>query len=194
MDVYPSELLPNMNTSIKIKPRITLKINPKKNSISPNGNLIPNGSPKTKTNVAKIFPICDYILHFDGCSKGNPGPAGIGAVLYNRGEEIWGGSKYIGRKTNNQSEYTALLFGLQTAIDYNIKELIVYGDSQLVINQINKIYKIKNTDLMLLYEEAQNLIKQFTYIEFVHVYRDKNKRADELSNIALLDCNIQHIN
>ena len=135
---------------------------------------------------AKIFPIASHIMNFDGCSKGNPGFAGIGAVIYNEGEEVWASSKFIGLKTNNYSEYSALIFGLSAALNMGIESLSVLGDSLLVINQLNGIYKVKSEELLPLYEEAIGLKNQFKFIEFNHVYREKNKRADELSNIALL--------
>jgi ribonuclease HI len=125
-------------------------------------------------------------MYFDGCSKGNPGHAGIGAVIYQNADELWGASQYIGdTKTNNQAEYSALIFGLQSAIDHNIKELLVYGDSQLVINQMNNIYKVKHPYLIILYNQAKELTKQFNYIEFKHILRNKNNRADELANLGI---------
>jgi ribonuclease HI len=141
------------------------------------------------TKDAKIFPVASHVMNFDGCSKGNPGFAGIGAVIYNEGDEVWASSKFIGLKTNNYSEYSALIFGLKAALEMRIENLCVLGDSLLVINQINGIYKVKSEELLPLYEEALHLKKQFKFIEFNHVYREKNKRADELSNIALLQIN-----
>lgn len=139
-----------------------------------------------KTQDTKIYPSTDYVLYFDGCSKGNPGPAGIGAVIYNKGKEYWSSFKYIGNnKTNNQAEYCALIFGLEKAITLNVKQLTVCGDSLLVINQVNKIYKVTHPNLFELYEQVKFLKTKFTYIDFNHVYRKDNKRADELSNIAL---------
>lgn len=136
----------------------------------------------------KIFPILEYVLYFDGCSKGNPGPSGIGAVIYKNKIEIWNACKYIGdKRTNNESEYSALIMGLEEAIKMDIKELSVCGDSLLVINQVNGIYKVKNQNLLVLYENVLLLKSKFTYIDFNHVYRNNNKRADELSNLALLD-------
>jgi ribonuclease HI len=138
------------------------------------------------TNEIKIYPSTDYVLYFDGCSKGNPGPAGIGAVIYKNGEEYWSSCKYIGdKKTNNESEYSALIFGLKYAIKHKIKNISVCGDSLLVINQVNKIYKVKHPNLYELYEKVVKLKAQFDYIDFTHVYRKDNKRADQLSNIAL---------
>ena len=142
---------------------------------------------KTQNPDAKVYPISSHILNFDGCSKGNPGLAGIGAVIYKDKEEIWAGSKFIGVKTNNYSEYSALIFGLKQAIQMEIDHLNVLGDSLLVINQVNGLYKVKSDDLRELHDEVNELKKHFKFIEFNHVYRENNKRADELSNIALDD-------
>lgn len=127
-----------------------------------------------------------YSLYFDGCSKGNPGKAGAGAVIYENNIEIWSNSKYVGdKKTNNEAEYSGLLLGLEEAVRQNIQELLVYGDSLLVINQVNGVYKVKNQNLAVFYNKVLELQKQFTHIQFIHIYRSKNKRADELSNMAL---------
>ena len=111
-------------------------------------------------------------------------------------DEEWCGCQYIGIKTNNQSEYSALILGLKEAISRNIKQLYVNGDSLLVINQVNGVFKVKNSKLFELYQEVIELIKQFEYIEFNHVYREHNKRADQLSNLALdvFDVNAQNNN
>jgi ribonuclease HI len=134
---------------------------------------------------AKIFPTPDFTLNFDGASKGNPGLSGAGMVIYENGKEIWSSCKFVGYKTNNQAEYSALIFGLKGALSLGIKTLTVLGDSLLVINQVNNVYKVKSPILHELYKEAQSLKTEFDYIEFNHVYRDYNKRADELSNLAL---------
>lgn len=134
---------------------------------------------------AKIFPISEYVMNFDGSSKGNPGLAGAGVVIYKNNEEYWSTCKFVGYKTNNQSEYSALIIGLKEALNLGINNLCVYGDSLLVINQINGLFCVKSPLLVELYNEAFELKKQFKYIEFNHVYREYNKRADELSNLAL---------
>jgi ribonuclease HI len=138
-----------------------------------------------KEMYAKIHPACEYVLHFDGCSKGNPGPSGIGAVISKLNIEEWCGWQYIGNKTNNQSEYSALILGLNEAISQNIKQLQVYGDSLLVISQVTGQFKVNNILLKELHQEVIKLTKNFDYIAFNHIYRDKNKRADQLSNMAL---------
>jgi ribonuclease HI len=127
-----------------------------------------------------------YILYFDGCSKGNPGLGGAGAVLYKDGEEIWGSSQLVGEKvTNNVAEYIGLIMGLKEVYTRQIKNIIVRGDSQLVIKQMKGEYKVKSSNLVEYYQQAKLLEKHVGNIVFEHVYRDKNKRADELSNMAL---------
>jgi ribonuclease HI len=155
---------------------------------SPISNPFHSSSPLGLEMAAKIFPTCEYVLNFDGCSKGNPGPAGIGAVISKSGSEEWCGCQFIGNKTNNQSEYSALILGLKEALSRNIKQLQVYGDSLLVINQVTGQFKVKNVQLQELYKEALSLITKFDYIVFNHVYREFNKRADQLSNLALEAC------
>ena len=144
-----------------------------------------------KLNSAnKVYPIktFEFRLQFDGCSKGNPGLSGAGAVIYQGSEEIWASSLFIGEKiTNNFAEYSGLILGLEQAIKMNIKVLMVEGDSMLVINQVTGLYKVKSESLLNLYKKAKELEGQFDEIYFAHIYRNKNSRADELSNIAIKD-------
>jgi ribonuclease HI len=135
-----------------------------------------------------VLPLLEYVMHFDGCSKGNPGEAGAGAVIYQYGKEIWASSEYVGRKeTNNFAEYKGLILGLKGALELNIDNLFVCGDSMLVINQMNGKYKVNSPNLAQVYGESKKLASQFNSVSFNHVYRNKNKRADELSNKALDD-------
>ena len=128
----------------------------------------------------------EYLLQFDGCSKGNPGKAGSGAVIYKDKNEIWGKSLFIGDKnTNNEAEYLGLIIGLEEAINMDIQNLHVEGDSLLVIKQMRGEYKVKSENLCKLYEKAKTLENQIETVTYNHVYRDKNKRADMLSNMAL---------
>ena len=128
-----------------------------------------------------------YTLFFDGCSKGNPGPAGAGAVIYDENNnEIWADSSFVGiKETNNVAEYSGLLLGLNEAIKRNITKLLVKGDSKLVIEQLKGSYQVKSLRLLPFFEKAKNLSKNFKSIKFEHVYRTDNKRADELSNSGL---------
>jgi ribonuclease HI len=135
-------------------------------------------------------------MYFDGCSKGNPGPGGAGAVIYAQEEEdqdledleeIVALTEWVGVKvTNNYAEYSGLRAGLRSALELGIKELLVCGDSLLVIKQISGQYKVKSPNLLNIYNECKELSTRFEQIEFQHVYRDNNKRADKLSNDALL--------
>jgi ribonuclease HI len=128
-----------------------------------------------------------FYLYFDGASKGNPGNAGCGAVIYDSANvEKTCSSVYLGDNiTNNIAEYTGLVIGLQLAIKENIKELTVYGDSLLVINQLKGVWKVKSNNLVHLYTETNKLIKYFDKISFVHIKRNLNERADELANYNL---------
>ena len=135
----------------------------------------------------------EWILHFDGCSKGNPGNAGIGYVVYQNGAEIAFGCDYIGQKTNNESEYTALITGLTKLLQLVEQQIIklhdkilVRGDSLLVINQMTGKFAVKEEKLKSLYQNACDLSSNFQNITFEHVFRQYNKRADALSNMGLL--------
>jgi ribonuclease HI len=141
---------------------------------------------KEPNDNSKIYPDYEYKLNFDGCSKGNPGLAGAGAVLYKNNVEVWADYAFVGENsTNNQAEYAGLILGLQYAKDIGIKSLLVAGDSLLVINHMKRIYKCKSPNLIEIYDKAKNLARQLDAIEYLHVLRHLNKRADELSNIAV---------
>jgi ribonuclease HI len=150
--------------------------------------MLPKIIPKIKNQSQKnkIFPEINFKLQFDGCSKSNPGLAGAGAVIYNDGNEIWADNFFVGEKaTNNHAEYAGMILGLQQAVNMNIKSIVVEGDSMLVINQMQGKYKCNSPNLIELYEEAIKLTKNFEDIYFKHIYRNENKRADQLSNIAV---------
>jgi ribonuclease HI len=125
-----------------------------------------------------------HTMFFDGCSKGNPGRAGAGAAIFNEeGAEVFAESVFAGHSTtNNEAEYTGLILGLNTALKQGITELQVRGDSQLVIRQMQGKYKVNSPKLVPLYQCAVTLASKFAKIEYEHVYRDSNKRADALSN------------
>ena len=126
------------------------------------------------------------IIYTDGGSRGNPGPAGIGVVLYNeKKERIAEISKYLGVTTNNQAEYTALIEGLKKAKDLGAKEVSVFMDSELVVKQLKHEYKVKNKDLAPLFLQVYNLSLNFSNISFTHVYREHNSEADKLANEAM---------
>jgi len=156
--------------------------------------------PKIKTNRFIPFPPLNletdiaasfsYRMNFDGCSKGNPGLCGAGAVIYHNDAEIWSQSFFVGMNaTNNRAEYSGLILGLQQAAELKIKCLHVQGDSQLVINHMKGIYQCNSPNLIELYERAKELEGKFEKVHYEHILRHLNKRADHLSNIAIMDYN-----
>ena len=139
----------------------------------------------------------EYVMYFDGCSKGNPGRAGAGAVIYHNGQEVWAQSIYVGDKqTNNYAEYAGLILGLDGALKLNImgKNVSVFGDSSLVINQLNGKYKINSESLANMHHKTMEYVNQFKNITFQHVYRTENARADQLANegLIILDKSVSH--
>jgi len=126
-----------------------------------------------------------YHIYCDGASRSNPGDASIGVSILLDGKEIHTISREIGIATNNEAEYQALLDGLNYCIENSINEVDVFLDSKLVVEQVNKNFKVKAQNLKEFNTQVENLIKEFKYIEFNHVYREDNKRADQLANMAL---------
>lgn len=153
--------------------------------------MITNIAKVMPSNSVKIFPAIDYVMRFDGASKGNPGLAGAGAVIYKNDSELWSGYTFVGEKeTNNMAEYNGLILGLTKALEFNIKTLIVEGDSQLVINQMKGDYKVNAPNLKKIHATAKILEGSFENIIYNHIYREKNTKADQLSNLAILTYNV----
>jgi ribonuclease HI len=143
---------------------------------------------KPKEVICQEYDIANpsYCMMFDGCSKGNPGPAGAGAVIYANNVEIWSRAIFVGDwETNNLAEYTGMLLGLNEAVRLKIRELVVKGDSEVVIKQMLGKYKVKSENLLDIHEQAKDLEKHFDKIDYIHVYRHLNSRADALSNEGL---------
>ena len=126
-------------------------------------------------------------LYFDGASRGNPGLASYGAVLYDDDIEVNYTRGTLGTATNNQAEYQALINGLQIAIDQigDNSELNVYGDSSLVLKQSTGEWKCNNDHLRELLSKVKKLEQRFSKVTYNHVRRKFNKRADALANLAL---------
>ncbi len=132
----------------------------------------------------------NLIIFTDGGARGNPGPSGIGAVFYL--EDDHGNKKhlenlqqYIGEHTNNYAEYTALITALERAINLGYKNVRCYLDSELVVKQLNGLYKIREETLKPLASKVLALTNNFTSINFNHVHREKNAEADKLVNQAI---------
>ena len=125
-------------------------------------------------------------LQFDGGSRGNPGVGGAGAVLYKNNQEQWSETFYLGDNvTNNQAEYKGLIGGLKHVSTLDLPNLLVEGDSNLVINQVSGTWKVKNDELKILHDEVQEYINKIKDISFQHIPRNENKRADQLANEAM---------
>ena len=123
-------------------------------------------------------------INTDGASRGNPGLSGIGVVIKRDGQKITEYKEFIGQKTNNQAEYSALKKALEiaSAID---KYATVFSDSELVINQRNNKMKVRNKQLKIICREISKLESHFNSIVYRHVPREKNTEADILANKAI---------
>ncbi|MBK9516637.1 MAG: ribonuclease HI family protein [Anaeromyxobacter sp.] len=125
-------------------------------------------------------------LFTDGAARGNPGPAGAGAVIVSpEGHIVAKVGKFLGDETNNVAEYMGLIIGLKRAKAMGIKELDVLADSELMVRQLNGEYAVKAEHLKPLHEEAKGLLKAFTAIEIRHIPREENAQADAMSNRAI---------
>ncbi len=137
--------------------------------------------------VASPSPNSDWInAHCDGGARGNPGPAGYGALIQdNKGNVLAELSEFLGIRTNNFAEYSGLLGCLQYAIDHDYSRLRVVSDSELMVKQIQGKYKVNSPDLKPLWQEARNRIARLDAFEITHALRHKNKDADRLANEAM---------
>jgi probable phosphoglycerate mutase len=124
--------------------------------------------------------------HCDGGARGNPGPAGYGAVIQDdHGTVLAELSEFLGMRTNNFAEYSGLLACLQYALDHHHPRLRVVSDSELMVKQIQGKYKVNSPDLRPLWQEARNRIARLEAFEISHALRHKNKEADRLANQAM---------
>jgi len=126
------------------------------------------------------------IIFTDGVSRGNPGLAAIGAALKDeQGGLITSISQAIGRATNNEAEYRAVIAGLEKAIRLGAKQVDMHSDSELVVRQINGRYRVKKASLKPLYQQVKRHQNQLEGFTITHIPRQKNKEADSLANMAL---------
>ncbi|MDD2680522.1 MAG: ribonuclease HI family protein [Patescibacteria group bacterium] len=126
------------------------------------------------------------IIHSDGGARGNPGPAGIGACLHSEdGALVAEVSAFLGIATNNQAEYQALIAGLNKALELKAEAVDCFLDSELIVKQINREYKVKNKELAPLFLQVYNLLTKFKQYKFTHIPREQNKEADRLANEAM---------
>lgn len=127
----------------------------------------------------------EVTIHIDGASRGNPGPAAWAFVILADGETLCEEFGRLGEATNNVAEYTALIKALERASAMQARIVHIKSDSELLVKQLNGEYRVRNAGLLPLYEQAQELRRRFEQVDFTHVYREQNKRADKLCNEAL---------
>jgi ribonuclease HI len=146
------------------------------NAVSVPGGLEPEGN-STHHRVR---------VYSDGAARGNPGPSGAGAVLVEpSGQIVDRLGKYLGVRTNNYAEYMGLLLGLTRARELGVNEVEVFTDSELMIRQLAGRYQVKSPTLRPLYQQALKLLNDFSRVKLVHVPREMNTAADEMSNRAI---------
>ena len=125
-------------------------------------------------------------LYCDGASRGNPGPSGAGAIIYDpRGQVQTQVSLYLGETTNNVAEYQALILGLKEAARLEVRRLQVFADSQLLVRQLNGQYRVKAPHLLPFWRAAREALQKFESYTISHVPRAENRQADELANQAI---------
>lgn len=147
----------------------------------------PSGNSDLNLDLPLLSSNNEYVLRFDGGSRGNPGVAGCGIVIFDAETqlEVWCAYKYLDKATNNVAEYTGLLEGLKFAKRMGVNHLIVEGDSKLVVNQIEGVYKVKKSHLKPIYNEALSISKRFRSFKISYIPREENFRADQLANFAM---------
>ncbi len=127
-----------------------------------------------------------WTVFTDGASRGNPGPSSIGAVVYDSaGKEVHTVSRRLGRATNNEAEYQAVIAGLEAALGLGGGSVDLRMDSQLIVRQLEFRYRVRNARLRPFFERVVELRRQFESFKVTHVPREQNKRADQLANLAL---------
>ncbi|OGX31840.1 MAG: hypothetical protein A3D27_01880 [Omnitrophica WOR_2 bacterium RIFCSPHIGHO2_02_FULL_46_37] len=130
-------------------------------------------------------------IYIDGAAKGNPGPAGIGVVILQDGRALKNISRFIGNKTNNVAEYSALIYALQEALILRVDKIRVWTDSELLSKQIKGEYRVKHENLKPLFEQVKHLTGGFGSFEIHHISRERNCGADKLANQAVKEAKIR---
>lgn len=121
----------------------------------------------------------------DGACSGNPGPAGVGVLISSEGKVVKEISKYIGEGTNNIAEYSALICALIEAQALKADEVNIKSDSELMVKQVNGLYKVKHENIIPLFEQVKQLSNGFKVFKLTHIPRELNAVADRLSTQAI---------
>ena len=129
-------------------------------------------------------------IYTDGACRGNPGPSSIGIVVNDdKGALIYEEAGALGEQTNNYAEYSAVLRALKLCSNNKAKSLILKSDSQLLVQQLKGVYKVRSKNIQELYKKCQLYTSRIPKVEFQHIRREYNKRADELANLILDNIN-----
>jgi ribonuclease HI len=123
-----------------------------------------------------------YKIYTDGACRGNPGPSGIGAVIFKDDKVVHEIAEFIGTTTNNVAEYEALLAALDYCVKKKISPVEILADSQLMIRQLSGQYKVRHPNIIPLFQKAKEYLSHLKVTGYTHVLREFNKRADELAN------------
>lgn len=146
-----------------------------------------SGSSQKQLFPAVIPRASDAIFaNIDGGARGNPGPAGYGVVIKDASDRVLAElRKFIGHRTNNFAEYSALLAALDYALAHGHKGLHIFSDSELLVKQIRGEYKVRSPELKPLFEQARSSIRKLETFSIQHVRREHNRDADKLANRAM---------
>lgn len=126
------------------------------------------------------------VVNIDGGARGNPGPAGYGVVVEDEsGKRIDSLSEYLGAQTNNFAEYSGLVAALEYGLKHGYAAIKVRSDSELLVKQIKGEYKVRSEALLDVYRESKELIRKYKSFQIRHVYREQNREADRLANLAM---------
>lgn len=125
-------------------------------------------------------------VYIDGCSRGNPGPAGVGYYIIGEdGSVLKEGGEFIGFATSRVAEYYAMKEGCEQAIELGLKSVRFVSDNLMMVNQLNGVYKIKNKDLVPIFDDIKKLLNNFDSCAFIYVKREQNEKADKAANLAV---------
>jgi len=127
----------------------------------------------------------ELTIYTDGASRNNPGEAGIGVYILRDGEPFEQIARYLGTTTNNIAEYTAAIIGLEHAVRLGAGKVKLRADSELLVKQVNGLYKVKNEGLKPLHARLKELIAKIASVEVEYIPRERNKEADALANKAI---------
>jgi ribonuclease HI len=127
----------------------------------------------------------ELTIYTDGASRNNPGEAGAGVSIMSHGRPLEGISRYLGTTTNNIAEYTAAIIGLERAVQLGASKVRLFADSELMVKQLNGLYKVKNEGLKPLHARVKELIARIGSVEVQYIPREQNRDADALANKAI---------